>query len=44
VPRDESQVSVGGLLALVYVSTQRSRKKKENVNFMEDTMTVNGSK
>jgi hypothetical protein len=44
VPRDESQVSVGGFLALGYGSTQISRKKKENSNFTEDTMTVTGSK
>jgi hypothetical protein len=44
VPRDESQVSVGGLLALGYGSKRRSRKKKENVNFAEDTVTVTGSK
>jgi hypothetical protein len=35
---------VGVLLALGYGSMQRSRKKKENVNFTEDTVTVTGSK
>jgi hypothetical protein len=44
VPHDESQVSVGVLLALSYGSKRRSRKKRENVNCMEDTMMVTGSK
>jgi hypothetical protein len=37
VPWDESQVSVGGLLALGYGIKRRSRKKRENVNFAEDS-------
>jgi hypothetical protein len=44
VPRDESQVSVGGLLALGYESKQISRKKRKNENCVEDTVTVTGSK
>jgi hypothetical protein len=44
VPLDESQVSVGGLLSLGYGSKQRSRKKRQNVNYVEDTVTVTGSK
>jgi hypothetical protein len=44
VPRDESQVSVGGMLALGYESKRRSRKKRKNVNCTEDTVTVTGLK
>jgi hypothetical protein len=44
VPQDESQVSVGGMLALGYGSMKRSRKKRENVNCTKDIVTVIGSK
>ena len=44
MPRDESQVSVGGLLALGYGNKRISRKKRENVNYTEDTETFIGSK
>jgi hypothetical protein len=44
MPWDESQVSVEGMLALGYGSKRRSRKKRENVNFTEDTVIVIGSK
>ena len=44
VPQDESQVSVGGLLALGYVRKRISRNKRENVNFVEDIVIVIGSK
>jgi hypothetical protein len=44
VPLDESQVIVGGLLALGYEIKKRSRKKRKNVNFTEDTVTAIGSK
>jgi hypothetical protein len=32
------------LLALGYEGKQRTRKKRKNVNFTEDTVTVTGSK
>jgi hypothetical protein len=44
VPRDESQVSVGGLLVLGYGRKRRSRKKRKNVYCAEDTVTFTGSK
>ena len=44
MPWDESQVSVGGLLALGYGRKRRTRKKREKVNFLEETMTVTGLK
>jgi hypothetical protein len=42
VPQDESQVSVGGLLALGYESKRRSRKKRKNVNCVEDKCLLLG--
>jgi hypothetical protein len=42
--RDESQVSIGGLLALGYGRTRRSRKKRSNMNYVGDTVTVTGMK
>jgi hypothetical protein len=44
VPRDESQVSVGGLLALGYGRKRRLRHKRKNANCAEDTMNVTRSK
>jgi hypothetical protein len=44
VPQDESQVSVGGLLALGYGSKRRVRQKKWNANYTENTLTDTGSK
>jgi hypothetical protein len=36
--------TIGRMLALGYGSKRRSRKEKENVNFVKDTVTVTGSK
>jgi hypothetical protein len=44
VPRDESHVSVGGMFPLGYGNKRISRKKRKNVNYAEDTVTVTGSK
>ena len=44
MPQDKSQVSVGGLLALGYGRKKRSRKKRKNENFAEDTVIVTKSK
>jgi hypothetical protein len=42
--RDESEVSVGGLLSLGYGRKRRLMKKRKNVNCAEDTVTITGSK
>ena len=44
MPRDESQVSVGGLLALGYEIKQRLIQKIWNVNCVEDIVTDTGLK
>jgi hypothetical protein len=44
VPWDESQVIVGGLLALGYGNNRRTREKRKNENFTEDIAIVTGSK
>jgi hypothetical protein len=44
VPRDESHVSVGGLLALGYGRLRRLRKEVQSANCAEDKLTEIGSK
>jgi hypothetical protein len=44
VHQDDSQVSVGGMLALGYGSKRILRKKRKNANCAEDTVTDTGSK
>jgi hypothetical protein len=44
VPRDESHVSVGGMLSFGYGRLRRLRKEVQSANFTEDKLTEIGSK